>query len=643
LKYRAEIDGLRALAVIPVILFHAGFELFSGGYVGVDVFFVISGYLITTILIEDIENKRFSIVNFYERRARRILPALFFVMLVCIPFAWMWMLPSQMKDFSQSLVAVILFASNILFWIESGYFDATAEEKPLLHTWSLAVEEQYYVLFPIFLILAWRFGKNRVFWMIVVMAAISLLLSEWGWRKQATANFYLAPSRVWELFAGSIAAFVVQKNGVQKNNLLASLGLLMILLSIFVYDEKTPFPSVYGLVPILGVVLLVLYAEKETVAAKLLSTKVFVGTGLISYSAYLWHQPLLAFARIKSSEPPSNTVLLALISLSIVLAFLSWKYVENPFRSRQKFSKKSIFQYSILGVMTFGSIGLYGHNSNGFMSEMLDYKYSDIERLEASIVFDAIHYDMYEGMAINDCNLWVRDTKNIDKSKLKRCTEKHGKAIVMLGDSHAMNLFNIFSYTSAYDFTIGVSQGGCRPHNNLDRCHYNNFDKFAVENSDIIDLIVYHQSGSYFIRDDRGRVDSQDAFEGKFGGYATDNIDKVIVYLQNLAENTGAEILWIGPFLEYRRVPIKELLNETIKTVNPQSVKLFTDLERLLNSKMSSLQAIDYSSFNTLFLEPRESFNGDCFMFRDTDHFSKCGELIIARSLRKTFVDDRKK
>ena len=163
MKYPAEIDGLRALAVVSVILFHAGFELFNGGFVGVDAFFVISGYLITTILIENIENKRFSIVNFYERRARRILPALFFVMLVCIPVAWMWMLPNQMKDFSQSLVAVSLFASNILFWRESGYFATAAEEKPLLHTWSLAVEEQYYVLFPIFLILTWRFGKNRVF------------------------------------------------------------------------------------------------------------------------------------------------------------------------------------------------------------------------------------------------------------------------------------------------------------------------------------------------------------------------------------------------------------------------------------------------------------------------------------------------
>ena len=277
MKYRSEIDGLRALAVVPVILFHAGFELFSGGFVGVDVFFVISGYLITTILIEDIENNRFSLVKFYERRARRILPALFFVMLICVPFAWMWMLPHQLKDFSQSFVAVIFFASNILFWRESGYFAAAAEEKPLLHTWSLAVEEQYYLLFPILLFLAWRFGKNRVFLMIVVLAAISLAIGEWGWRNAATANFYLAPTRAWELFAGSIAAFVVQKRGVQSNNTMSTLGLSAVVFAIFAYDESTPFPSIYALVPVIGVVFLILFAGKETFAARFLSTKAMEG------------------------------------------------------------------------------------------------------------------------------------------------------------------------------------------------------------------------------------------------------------------------------------------------------------------------------------------------------------------------------
>ena len=155
MNYRAEIDGLRALALIPVIFFHAGFEVFNGGFVGVDIFFVISGYLITTILIEDLENKRFSLIKFYHRRARRILPALFSVITACIPFAWLWMTPRQIEDFSQSLIAVIFFSSNLLFWHQSGYFESGAEEQPLLHTWSLSVEEQYYVLFPIFLLVFW--------------------------------------------------------------------------------------------------------------------------------------------------------------------------------------------------------------------------------------------------------------------------------------------------------------------------------------------------------------------------------------------------------------------------------------------------------------------------------------------------------
>jgi len=292
MNYRAEIDGLRALAVLPVILFHAGFELFGGGFVGVDVFFVISGYLSTTILIEDIESDRFSLLSFYERRARRILPALFFILMLCTLFAWLWMLPKQMTDFSLSLIAVALFGSNILFWQESGYFAAASEEKPLLHTWSLAVEEQYYLLFPLFLLFALRFGKNKVFWTIVIFASFSLAMSEWGWRNKPEANFYLAPTRAWELFAGSIAAFTLLKRGLRSSNFLSMLGLVAICFAIFVYDENTPFPSVYAFVPVVGVVLLILFAGKDTLAAKLLSTRIMVGIGLISYSAYLWHQPL---------------------------------------------------------------------------------------------------------------------------------------------------------------------------------------------------------------------------------------------------------------------------------------------------------------------------------------------------------------
>ncbi|MEP2595770.1 MAG: acyltransferase family protein [Hyphomicrobiales bacterium] len=429
MKYRAEIDGLRALAVVPVILFHAGFELFSGGFVGVDVFFVISGYLITTILITDIENNQFSIFSFYERRARRILPALLFVMLACIPFAWMWMMPSQMKDFSQSFIAVIFFASNILFWIENGYFSAAAEEKPLLHTWSLAVEEQYYVLFPIFLILAWRFGKDRVFWMIATMAAISLLLSEWGWRNDAVANFYLAPTRAWELFAGSITAFVAQKRGVQKNNAVALMGLAAIIYSIFAYDENTPFPSLYALVPVAGVVSFVLYAERETLAARLLSTRAFVGIGLISYSAYLWHQPLFAFARIKSANEPSRLIMIMLVLGSLLLAYLSWKYIETPFRNKAKISSVKIFTFSISGMLALSLFGYLGHLKQGFefrISYLVENAAEGAKIKEIANQWNFNGYPPHSLIRSSDYNyLAIGDT------------EIRNDSILLTGDSHA--------------------------------------------------------------------------------------------------------------------------------------------------------------------------------------------------------------
>ena len=295
MKYRREIDGLRAIAVLPVILFHAGFEWFSGGYIGVDVFFVISGYLITTIIINEMDGEGFSIAKFYERRARRILPALFFVMLCCIPFAVLWMVPSQLKDFSQAMVAISFFASNILFWKKTDYFAPAAEESPLLHTWTLAVEEQFYILFPLLILGLWRFGKNKVLFSIIILTALSLVLSEWGWRNQPSANFYLLPTRAWELGVGAICAFWIQKKSVSGSNLLSATGMALILLSVLVYDKETPFPSIYALAPVIGSALIVLYCSSATVVGKVLSSRPLVGVGLISFSAYLLASTAIRF------------------------------------------------------------------------------------------------------------------------------------------------------------------------------------------------------------------------------------------------------------------------------------------------------------------------------------------------------------
>lgn len=370
MKYRPEIDGLRAFAVIPVILFHAGFTFFSGGYLGVDVFFVISGYLITSILLSDLAQDKFSLANFYERRARRILPALFLVVACCLPFAWFWLTPHHLRDFSNSLMAVATFCSNIQFWQESGYFGTASELKPLLHTWSLAVEEQYYIFFPPLLLLLWRLKKRPLNLTLGLLFILSLLVAQWGIYNKPTAAFFLLPARIWELLIGAFCAlYFFQKPRdlapwVKQG--LAMLGFLGLCGSILFFDETTPTPSLYTLIPTGATALIILFATQGTFVEKILSFRLFVGIGLISYSAYLWHQPLLVFVRHNLLEETPRVLILGLLLLTFILAFLSWRFIERPFRNRQFLSRKQVFSFSFIGLAIMFSLGFIGHHNDGF-------------------------------------------------------------------------------------------------------------------------------------------------------------------------------------------------------------------------------------------------------------------------------------
>ncbi|NQY15753.1 MAG: acyltransferase, partial [Henriciella sp.] len=360
LTHRSEIDGLRAIAVIPVILFHAGFDLFSGGYVGVDVFFVISGYLISSILLEEMENQKFSLLNFYERRARRLLPALFLVLAVAALAGWILLFGQQRRDFFQSLAAVPLFSSNFLFWRESGYFATEAELKPLLHTWSLAIEEQFYVIFPLLLfgLITW-FRKYLVL-TIVAIALISLAFAQFTVASGPSTAFFLLHTRFWELLIGALVAIYLRAQDDQPTHQwLSTIGFGLIAFATFVFDANTPFPSLYALVPTLGTALIIVYAGRQTAVHWLLSQRIFVGIGLISYSAYLWHQIVFAYARHSTLEEPSAALFLVLSALSLALAFLSWKYVEQPFRNKSLFDRRAIFAGAAAGSFLFIGIGIY--------------------------------------------------------------------------------------------------------------------------------------------------------------------------------------------------------------------------------------------------------------------------------------------
>ncbi|AOS95504.1 O-acetyltransferase OatA [Microbulbifer aggregans] len=337
LTYRRDIDGLRAFAVLPVLFAHAGLPGFSGGFVGVDVFFVISGFLITGILMREIGESRFSLASFYERRARRILPALFAVVIACIGTGWFVLPPEPFKELAQSVLAAMLFVSNFWFWQSTGdYFGADAEWQPLLHTWSLSVEEQFYLGFPLLLCLLAARGRRSLLFGVGCLSFLSLLFSIWATKAQPLANYFFSPTRVWELGVGALIALGALPAARQRwqAELAAASGLLMILAAVLLYDSATPFPGLAALLPCVGAAALIWAGgQGATLTGRMIAWSPFVFVGLISYSLYLWHWPVLVLFRLLhgTAELPLLLAVQAIV-LSLLLAWLSWRFVEAPFR-----------------------------------------------------------------------------------------------------------------------------------------------------------------------------------------------------------------------------------------------------------------------------------------------------------------------
>jgi peptidoglycan/LPS O-acetylase OafA/YrhL len=359
---RADIDGLRAVAVLPVLLFHAHVPYFTGGYVGVDVFFVISGYLITAILFREMAADRFSIFTFYERRVRRIIPALVTTMALVLAVSWLLFLPKDLADTGQSLIATSTFVSNFLFYFKTTYFGTAAENLPLLHTWSLAVEEQFYIFFPMFLFLVMRFARAYVVPVLAVTAALSLLSSGWSIYAYPVETFYFPLTRAWELLLGSVLAVSLQKDLVRESSsgTLAAIGLALVLGSILLLDRHSRFPGLTAFPVCFGTTLL-LYAgsrARSGLVGRFLENRFFVFTGLISYSLYLWHWPALAFATYYLLRPPSGLELVVLLGAVYLLSILSWRFVETPIRKGQMLrSRSALFAAGFIALVGFSVAG----------------------------------------------------------------------------------------------------------------------------------------------------------------------------------------------------------------------------------------------------------------------------------------------
>jgi peptidoglycan/LPS O-acetylase OafA/YrhL len=448
-RYRAEIDGLRALAILPVLLFHAQFPGFTGGYVGVDVFFVISGFLITSILVDDMERGRYSLAKFYERRVRRIMPTLLVVLLFVLAVAPFSMLPSEFSQLWKQTMGALLFVGNIVFWMDAGYFSSDSGTKPLLHAWSLGIEEQFYIFAPIIFWLVLRYARSY----LTAVIAAGLILSFVGCvvltRMGSSAAFYLVPPRAWELLAGSLVAVILrERNGpssfsVWPEELLAMAGLVLVVLPVFLYTKATSFPGYAAAAPVLGSALVIGFAERTRVG-RVLSSRPLVGVGLISYSLYLWHWPLVVFFR-NAGWLDAFPGRIAVVVLSSGLAWLSWWFVEQNTRDRVRFPNKRLLLAVSLGALVVGATALVYRSLKGWPS-----------RLPArAVAIDNARRDFSSSRAACHMSSGIRRPEEF-------CTLGSGRLhVAVWGDSHGVELAKALSEQGMA--VTSITYSACRP------------------------------------------------------------------------------------------------------------------------------------------------------------------------------------
>lgn len=635
MKYRPEIDGLRAVAVIPVILFHAGLAGFSGGFVGVDVFFVISGYLITTILYNEISDGTFSILNFYDRRVRRLLPALFFVCLFCCIFAWLWMLPDEFLRFGRSLIAVNIYASNILFWKEVGYFTAGVELKPLLHTWSLAVEEQFYLVFPLILLALRKLVLKRLLIVVLLLVIASFALCVWASYAQPRENFYWLPMRAWEMGVGSVLALTVA-HWSQRTGWLAEagalLGLVLIIAPVIFYDGTISFPGVWALPPVLGCALIIAFARTDSIIGRFLGAAPIRGIGLISYSAYLWHWPLFVFARIYYyQEEAPTSVYLALSALSLFMAYISWRYIEQPFRNRTRFTRKSVFLGAGVISACFIGFGAMANITNG-----LPMRHPN-PTLAASLD-DKLAANHGLGVFCNPPDFGT-----------KTCQTSETPEVLVWGDSYAMHLSDAFIAAREDIALVQMTKSVCGPFFDLapilganynrkwaEGCaKFNSSVQQYLENTPAIKYVILSSPFGQYSNEsqtvlDKGQIVTADRayniarFKDTLGWLNSHNIKPIVVSPppKNNKNNATclARSIWFRKDLEDCQIRL-----EDYQETEANRILFLREIERTYDVVWPSDYLCDGDICRTNI--------GDIFIYRDGGHFSREGAKLLGKNM----------
>lgn len=629
MKYQPEVDGLRALAVTLVVLFHTNMPLFEGGFIGVDIFFVITGYLMTRLICQCLSEDNFVILNFYFKRIRRIVPSMLIMILIFTPLSFLLLTPMDFENFSESLIASTAFLANIYYYRNGNYFDVNLANYPLLHLWSISLEAQYYVIFPAILLIINKITRKVIFKAItmVMFIIISLVVLQFDLISDKSA-FFLLTGRFWEFAIGSLAAFYVARKNSEINNssIYCLVGLALIIVPIFT-TNNSKWPDLLTLAPTVGSALIIIFANSKNFTGKLLGSKVLSGLGKLSYSLFLFHYPIFVLARVYSKSNLAALEYFFLTILSLIMAYFSFKYIENPFRKSTIVSAKTFFIYTISCVLAVLILGTVGKITSGFKKFYLDNRLTNSQKNAFAV------FDLHAGKDITkrtfddlDCKFATNDLDNEAIKRFNACYIKYGKALVVIGDSHSLNLYNIIA-RSNNAFVFSLAKAGCRPSEELRDCNYVEIKDFIYSVSNKIDKVIYHQSGSYLLSDNFGGNDLRNVIDSYPEiNYDYDNYRKTVRYLSSIG--LFSDVIWIGfrpePNIDLTN-PVNFSLDLRIPRVN---LILFNALNQKVNIKYLNFKFIPFDKFVDLPID--FMVNNECLMWNDEDHFSECGEIFLA-------------
>ena len=625
MRYRPEIDGLRAIAVVAVILFHAGVPFITGGFLGVDVFFVISGFVIGAMLMTELADGTFSLGGFYARRVRRLGAALATVTLCTLVASAFLLLPWELSKLGDSILSVYGLYANRYFLRATDYFSPNSELLPFLHMWSLSIEEQFYLVLPLLLVLAqWiRMPARIVIASLAVLLTISFGVAAFFPYNLAGSRFYNTETRIWELLAGVILAHGQQylpKLRAASGNLVSFIGLAIIVVSLFLIDRTAQVPGFLSLLPVVGTVLVIAAVQPGQVACSFLANPVVVAIGAGSYSAYLWHQPVLALARkaIGTSDLGGGTLVLLFVLIAALTA-ITYRFIEQPFRNRAVIPTRFAVGAVACAVVLMAGTGLALQKTHGFkkiyLSQLSAVNAARVDALDAAIRSRQPTAMMDDG----ECHIWQAKIDAALEKRFAACVTKHGPALVVLGDSHAMDLFNAFAAASGRPFVVGVSRGACGPARFEDKvCPYGKFPEFARANKTSITQVYFTQSGNFFLK--------KDALDDA----AFDNVAR---YIKLLAADVA--VVWVGPHYQANvNVDVLNAFAPFDHQYTAQSTVAITLLDDAM-AKRAGETGLNYVSLvKATHVDPARDFIIDGqFTFSDEDHWSSVGERVFGARL----------